>query len=133
MVEELYRTLYEKGIFLKSSASYQDIEYDAPLGVFTTELRQKIKDCKSEMLEYLVEIEETAAILEYEQGNTTTLSRVLARKIVEHQWMCAREGDLKTRIRAHPFFQAVETACFSYLNCGLEIVRIVRVPNLRSR
>ncbi len=123
MVEELYSELYQSGIFLKSSADCRNIEYDAPRPLTDDQLK-RLKECKPEMLDYLLEVEETAAILEIDNGCDPKMSLIYARKMVSHRRMCSRDDALQASVRSHPDIQVAESIFFKHFNYGLEIVSV---------
>lgn len=125
MVETLYRTLAEQGVMLKTQGA--DISFDAPAGVLTDDFRNQLRGCKNEMLAYLVEVEEAAAVLELEQGNAPGLSHVTATKRVNERRDSDRESEEKKAIRRRWDFMNVEAACLSALGCGLEIISVTRL------
>jgi hypothetical protein len=129
MVENLYRTLTKKGVTLKTDGL--TISFEAPTGVLTEEDRAQLRAAKQEMINYLIEVEEAAAILELEQGNGPNLARVLACRSVNERRVCESESIDFRMARQHPHFMAAEAACFSVLGSGLEIGSVDRLAEDR--
>jgi hypothetical protein len=129
MVENLYRTLTKKGVTLKTDGA--TISFESPVGVLTEDDRAQLRAAKQEMINYLIEVEEVAAILELEQGNGPNLARVLACRSVNERRMCESENSDFRRTRKHPHFMAAEAACLSTLGSGLEILSVDRLAEDR--
>jgi hypothetical protein len=122
-IENFYTSLHQKGVRLKASEDCQHVEYDAPHGSLTDESLNRLRDCKQEMLEYVLEVEETAALL-VDNGYDERMADIQARKVVNHRWMCVRDTPLQARIRSYLSVQTVESVIFKYSGTGCEIVSV---------
>ncbi|HEY0100850.1 MAG TPA: hypothetical protein VGB76_18025 [Pyrinomonadaceae bacterium] len=103
----LYAYLRMRGVRL-SLATGSRLQVHAPVGAITVYMQSFINQHAAELAQFIFELEECAAILEFEQGHTRAEAERLARLCV---WggMAAPNGQLwlKAYASTHPLVQQV--------------------------
>lgn len=103
----LHAYLRTRGVWL-SLATGSNLQVHAPAGAITEHMRRFVDKHAAELAQFVFELEERAAILEFEQGHTRAEAERLARLCV---WGGTATPDgqlwLKAYASTHPHVQAV--------------------------
>jgi hypothetical protein len=124
IIWSLYADLCARGVLLSTIGDGSKLRVKAPIGALNETMRRAIQDHKADLLDFVVELEETAAILE-EQGNTLARARALARECVTGG-QATPDGELWLREYAERELERLGIAD------KLEIVEVWREPAERS-
>jgi hypothetical protein len=104
------------------------LQVRAPEGALNDALRSALTAHRDELIQFVFELEEAAAILQIMQGNRIEESQVMARECVRGG-TASPDGGLWLHEYAtrHPQVIAAQHACRKILDCELEIVDVRRV------
>ncbi len=122
----LHAELTRRGVTLKTTPDGRALKVIAPAGALDDATRSTMREARDELTQFVYELEECAAVLEFEQGNDPARARELARDCVRGA-RATPDGELwlAAYARNHPDFQAV-SKFFAGRGHPLEIISAKR-------